>query len=119
MPSGKGQSVPLKLGRASRRTSGRGTEPGAGSLREDTPAPGAGHAPRGAGDDGRLGSRQAARREAPTLHLQPIVVTLLVFFAFLSLSALLQLFFYWRDLATRQARNEFVRTWPSGPSSSP
>ncbi len=50
----------------------------------------------------------------PTLQLQPIVVTLLGFLAFLSLSALLQLFFYWRDLATRQARNEFVRNLAFG-----
>jgi magnesium-transporting ATPase (P-type) len=46
----------------------------------------------------------------PTLQLQPIAVALVVFFAFLSFSALLQLFLHWRDLSTRRARNEFVRT---------
>lgn len=45
--------------------------------------------------------------------LQPIGVVLVVFFAVLSLSALLQLFF-WRDLATPSARAEFLRTLAFG-----
>jgi hypothetical protein len=46
--------------------------------------------------------------------LQPIVVVLMVFFVFLSLSALLQLVLYWRDLATPDARAEFLRTLAFG-----
>jgi hypothetical protein len=42
--------------------------------------------------------------------LEPFGVVLVVFFAFLSLSTLLQLFFIWRDLATPAARSEFLRT---------
>jgi len=46
--------------------------------------------------------------------LEPIGVVLVAFFAFLSLSALLQLFLFWRDLATPAARVEFLRTMAFG-----
>jgi hypothetical protein len=46
--------------------------------------------------------------------LEPFGVVLVVFFAFLSLSALLQLFLFWRDLATPAARTEFLRTLAFG-----
>jgi len=46
--------------------------------------------------------------------LEPFGVVLVVFFAFLSLSVLLQLFLFWRDLATPAARVEFLRTMAFG-----
>lgn len=42
--------------------------------------------------------------------LQPVVVVLMGFFVFLALSALLQLYLYWRDLERAPAREEFLRT---------
>jgi hypothetical protein len=41
--------------------------------------------------------------------LEPIGVVLVVFLAFLAVSALVQLLLYWRDLATPVARAEFLR----------
>ncbi len=46
--------------------------------------------------------------------LEPIGVVLVVFFAFLTVSALVQLLLYWRDLATPNARVEFLRTLTFG-----
>jgi hypothetical protein len=43
-------------------------------------------------------------------RLQPVVIVLVAFFIFLSLSALLQLYLYWRDLQTAPAREEFLLT---------
>jgi hypothetical protein len=42
--------------------------------------------------------------------LQPIAVVLVVFFAVLGPSALLQLYLHWRDLETTEARSEFLQT---------
>jgi hypothetical protein len=42
--------------------------------------------------------------------LQPIGVVLVVFLVFLSVSAIVQLLLFWRDLATPHARAEFLRT---------
>ena len=42
--------------------------------------------------------------------LQPIAVVLVVFFAVLGPSALLQLFLHWRDLETAEARSAFLQT---------
>ena len=42
--------------------------------------------------------------------LQPIGVVLVVFFVFLSVSAVVQLLLFWRDLGTPNARAEFLRT---------
>ncbi len=47
-------------------------------------------------------------------RLQPIVVVLVIFFAVLGLSVLLQLYLHWRDLKTSEARNEFLRTLAYG-----
>lgn len=46
--------------------------------------------------------------------LQPIGVVLVVFLVFLSVSAILQLLLFWRDLATPHARTEFLRTTSFG-----
>ena len=46
--------------------------------------------------------------------LEPIGVVLVVFLAFLAVSALAQLLLYWRDLATPVARAEFLRTTSLG-----
>ena len=46
--------------------------------------------------------------------LEPIGVVLVVFLAFLAVSALVQLLLYWRDLATPAARAEFLRTTSLG-----
>ncbi len=46
--------------------------------------------------------------------LQPIGVVLVAFLAFLSVSALVQLLLLWRDLATPNARAEFLRTTSFG-----
>lgn len=46
--------------------------------------------------------------------LQPIGVVLVAFLAFLTASALLQFLLYWRDLATSNARVEFLRTLSFG-----
>jgi hypothetical protein len=45
---------------------------------------------------------------------QPIVVVLVVFFAVLGLSVMLQLYLHWRDLRTSEARSEFLRTLAYG-----
>ena len=46
--------------------------------------------------------------------LQPIGVVLVVFLVFLSVSAIVQLLLFWRDLATPHARTEFLRTTSFG-----
>lgn len=46
--------------------------------------------------------------------LQPIVVVLVIFFAVLGLSGLLQLYLHWRDLKTSAARDLFLRTLAYG-----
>jgi len=46
--------------------------------------------------------------------LQPIGVVLVVFLVFLSVSAIVQLLLFWRDLGTPHARAEFLRTMSFG-----
>ena len=61
-----------------------------------------------------LGSALVKLRVERLPTLEPIGVVLVAFFALLSLSALLQLFLFWRDLATPAARDEFLRTMAFG-----
>jgi hypothetical protein len=47
-------------------------------------------------------------------RLQPIALVLVIFFAVLGLSVLLQLYLHWRDLKTAEARIGFLRTLAYG-----